>query len=259
MAADQVEQSGLSKFLAQDRQYVFPYHYIPHIETGYGVRFRALHWGLEYLCYTGHARQVVRSLAPSSVLDVGCGDGRFLGTLDWGVERRKGVDLSERAIRFARAFHEEIAFEAVDAGHLEGTFDVVTSVAVLEHVPQEHCRDFLASLEARTRDGGHIVLVVPTHVIPLSSKHYRHYDLSLLEKQVDEGCRRSKVVGVEYVYRKSRLMECYLRLTHNRLWFIEFSFLNHLVWRHVWNRLRIADEKTGQYIVAVLQKGVVGR
>ncbi|MHC4074936.1 MAG: class I SAM-dependent methyltransferase [Planctomycetota bacterium] len=253
--ANKTKQYNWDKFKTQDNQYSFPYHHIPHFDNGgFGVRFRMLHWGFEYLCYLSHTREVVRSLAPSSVLDVGCGDGHFIGMLDWGVERRVGVDLSKRAVRFAKAFYHDAEFLAVDAKELEETFDVVSTVAVLEHIPDDECSVFLKSLEERTNNNGHIVIIVPTPTIPLSKKHYRHYDLSLLQRQLKQACVCSEIINVEYVYEKSWFIELYLRLTHNRYWFIELRVLSRLIWSYVWKRLRKTDEKHGQYLVVVLRK-----
>lgn len=253
--AKKTKQDNWDKFKIQDDQYSFPYHHIPHFDNGgFGVRFRTLHWGFEYLCYLSYTREVVRSLAPSSVLDVGCGDGRFIGTLDWGVERRVGVDLSKQAIRFAKAFHHDVEFLVVNAKELKETFDVVSAIAVLEHIPDDECSIFLKSLEERTNDDGHVVIVVPTPIIPLSKKHYRHYDLTLLQKQLEQAGVCLDMVNVEYVYRKSRFVELYLRFTHNRYWFIEVRVLARLIWSYVWKRLRKTDEKHGQYIVVILRK-----
>lgn len=249
------EQEDMDKFEMQNRQYSFPYHHIPHVDnSGFGVRFRTLHWGFQYLCYLSHTKEVIRSLAPSSVLDVGCGDGRLLGMLDWGIERRVGVDLSERAIRFARAFHPDVEFLFVDAKKMKETFDVVSAIAVLEHVPDDQCSVFLNALEERTNSDGHVVIMIPTHILPISKKHYRHYDLSLLKRQLKEAGSHLDIVKIDYVYRKNRWVELYLRSTHNRYWFIELRVLSRLVWNYVWKRLRKTDEKHGQYLVVVLRK-----
>ena len=253
--AKKAKQDNWGKFKIQDEQYGFPYHHIPHFDNGgFGVRFRSLHWGFEYLCYLSHTMEVVRSLAPSSVLDVGCGEGCFIGMLDWGVERRVGVDLSKRAIRFAKAFHPDVEFLAVNAQNLEETFEVVSAIAVLEHISDDECSIFLKSLEERTSDDGHVVIIVPTPIIPLSKKHYRHYDLTLLQKQLEQAGVCLDVVNVEYVYKKSWFVELYLRLTHNRYWFIELRVLSRLIWNYVWKRLRKTDEKHGQYLVVILRK-----
>ena len=84
----------------QENLYDFPYHYIPQVnEKGAVSRYRFLDWGFEYLCYILHIKDIIESLSPYSVLDVGCGEGRFLGLLSNQIVRKVGVDLSERAIQ----------------------------------------------------------------------------------------------------------------------------------------------------------------
>lgn len=53
----------------------------------------------------------------TSVLDVGCGNGRFLEQMehgDWNVERYLGVDNSAGIIEEARRLHPEYRFEVCD-------------------------------------------------------------------------------------------------------------------------------------------------
>jgi len=71
----------MDKFALQDQAYEFPYHHIPYFEpgSGAGIHVRRLRWGLEYLCHLRHLAEVIAGLQVSSVLDVGCGDGRLLG------------------------------------------------------------------------------------------------------------------------------------------------------------------------------------
>ena len=66
----------------QDAEYVFPYHHIAHFDSaGSASRARILQWAVEYLVYMRRVVDLVAERAPQSVLDVGGGDGRFLGLL----------------------------------------------------------------------------------------------------------------------------------------------------------------------------------
>lgn len=245
----------LDRHRIQEDLYSFPYHHIPHFDNeGVGVRYRTLHWGFEYLCYSRHIREIVQSLRPSSVLEVGCGDGCVIGMLDWGIDRRVGVDLSEQAIRFAKAFHPEVEFLSIDAQELKETFDVVLAIEVLEHIPNDQVNTLLKTLEKRTDKNGYVIISVPTNVVSVRKKHYRHYDLNLLQKQLEEAGAHLDIVSVEYVYKKSRLVKQYLKLTHNHHWLIELKALNRLMWTYVWKRLRKTDEKHGQHLIVVLRK-----
>jgi 2-polyprenyl-3-methyl-5-hydroxy-6-metoxy-1,4-benzoquinol methylase len=248
-------QDALNKYEIQDYQYSFPYHYIPHLDNkGVGVCFRTLSWGFEYLCYLNHIRELVHSLMPSSVLEVGCGDGRVIGMLDWGIGRRVGVDPSQKAIRFAKAFHQDVEFLPIDARELEETFNVVLAVEVLEHIPDDQVNTFFKTLEERTNKDGYVIVSVPTTVVPVRKKHYRHYDINLFRRQLEEANVHLDIVNVEYVYRKSRLVKQYLKFTQNHYWFIELRALNCLMWNYVWKRLRKTDEKHGQHLIVVLRK-----
>jgi cyclopropane fatty-acyl-phospholipid synthase-like methyltransferase len=236
------------KFALQDGQYEFPYHHIPHFRGARPSTVRHLGWGLEYLCYQRLLVERVHELAPRSLLDVGCGDGRFVGLVGPSVPVRKGVDLSTAAIGFARAFHPDVSFEAIDAAALTEQFDVVTSIETLEHVPDDAVGGFLRTLAARAR--GHVLISVPTKVVPLTKKHHRHYDLALLEDQVAASKAPLVLEGHEYIYRGSRLMTLVKRATSNRLWTLEIAPLQRLAWRYVWTRLRAATARDGHHLLA---------
>ena len=176
----------IEKFQRQELQYRFPYHYIPHLdEEGYATRFRILSWGLEYLCYQLHIAKLVEKCHPTSILDVGCGDGRFLGLLSDTIPRRVGVDLSEKAISYAKAFHPDVDYRCVDIKDLDENFDVITCIEVLEHIPEEQLYSFIKNLFRRCNPGGKLIISVPTKILPVNKKHYRHYDLTLLLGQIN--------------------------------------------------------------------------
>ncbi len=239
----------------QESLYEFPYHYTPHFdENGVGLHYRYLSWGLEYLCYLKHIQLIAEALRPSSVLDVGCGDGRFTGFVKGSGVRCVGADLSERAIAFARGFHPDVEFHAIDAREIEETFDLVTGIEVLEHIPDNQTSGFIQTLAERTNPGGHIILSVPTIVVPLNKKHFRHYDIEIFKAQIDAAGVSFEIRQVDYVYHSTRTIEWIQRLLNNRHWFLDLAFLRPIIWNYIWNNLRETDAEYGRHMVVVLQK-----
>lgn len=239
----------------QEGQYAFPYHHLAQVDgKAEFCRHRTLSWGHEYLCYLHHAQEIVRRLAPHSVLEVGCGDGRFIGMLSDCVDRRVGVDISERAIAFAGAFHPEVEFRAMDAAELDEQFDLVAAIEVLEHIPDGSVDSFLRTLSDRTIPGGNVLISVPTTVKKLQPKHYRHYTVELLEEQIRNANVPLVVESVDHVYRQSFWVKFVQRATCNRLWSVHVSPLETLMWRHVWHRLRHADPTTGMHLMVILKR-----
>ena len=82
-------------------------------------------------------------LAGKSALDVGCGGGILAEAMARRGARVKGIDLSDKALKVAQLHLHESAlavdYEAVSAedlaAHSRGTYDVVTCMELLEHVP----------------------------------------------------------------------------------------------------------------------------
>ena len=105
------------------------------------------------------------SLIPSdakSVLDVGCGEGLFLYLLE--KERRikgMGIEISEKKIDYARK-HLNVNAELGDASNLkfgDRSFDVVTALEVLEHLPYGIYEEALKEID-RVADK-YIIISVP--------------------------------------------------------------------------------------------------
>lgn len=98
-----------------------------------------------------------------SLLDVGCGDGRFLALArDAGYEVT-GVDFNGRLLEAARAV---FALDDLHVGTVEqyapdwrGRFDVITAFHVLEHVEVPH--SFVRALGALLKPGGLLAVAVP--------------------------------------------------------------------------------------------------
>lgn len=243
------------KFDQQEGLYAFPYHYIPSFDAKGRVSLqRRLSWGIEYLCYQLHVKEVIEALNPESVLEVGCGDGYLIGSLRQKISRRLGVDLSERAIRFAKAFHPGCEFAVADAAELSDTFDVVAAIEVLEHVPDDGVSAFIRGLEARLKPAGALIVSVPTTVLPLNRKHYRHYDISLFRQQLASSGAKLEIERVEYVYRPPGWMRAFSVFSENPLYCIEIKPLMGWVWRHIWTRCRLGTERDAHHMVVHLRR-----
>lgn len=247
----------IDKFQLQESQYSFPYHYLPHFDLYDRVSLsRKLRWGLEYLCYQKHLQEKVVALNPASVLEVGCGDGYLIGGLPTTINKRVGVDLSEKAIAFAKAFHPECDFYIQDAAEMKETFDIVVAIEVIEHISDKLLPHFLNTLAERVKDHGRVLISAPTTVTPLTKKHYRHYTIDLLKKQLLDADCSLVVDSYEFIYSKPWWIKTLSVFIDNRIFSFEFKPIMRFVWHQVWNKYRFAKEKNGLHLVAVLKKSV---
>ncbi len=245
----------MNKEKTQESQYNFPYHYIPYIENNRVVRYRHLSWGFKYFCYLLHIRGIIKSLKPKTILDVGCGDGKLISLLTFPfIERKIGVDLSEKAISFANLLNEDSNFYAMDANDLNETFDVVIAMEVLEHIPQNNINYFLKTLDKRTKNNGYVILSVPTTVVPLNKKHYRHYNYNLLNKQINDANLNLKIIKIDYIYKEPFWLKLYYKFTNNKFSTIQIRFIENLIWKYIWNKLRVTNKKKGHNIIVTLKK-----
>ena len=164
----------------QAAKYGFPYHHLPRTDQGVWYVGRHLHWAFHYLSLLESVVREVEKLAPESVLDFGCGDGRLLSELASRIPASElwGVDVDERALRFAGGFNDQAKVHF--ARNLDGLggkrFDVIVASEVLEHIPPEECSQIVSRLDELTCPSGTVVVTVPTHNIKVSRKHYRHFD-----------------------------------------------------------------------------------
>lgn len=109
----------------------------------------------------------VKEYAPTKptntkILDVGCGYGRFsyfLASLGYDV---CGIDISKEAVGFAESekIHKNCSFKVVkDISKLKGTYDIIISTEVLEHV-EDPCK-FLRGLNKLMKEDALLILTTP--------------------------------------------------------------------------------------------------
>jgi len=114
------------------------------------------------------------------VLDVPCGMG-WGTSLIRGTRKLIGLDLSPEAIAEANRRYGNIAqFRIGDMGKLdypEASFDVVSCLEGIEHVPVEVGRKFLAEAERVLRPGGVLLLSSPyCRTMPHSGNAYHIHE-----------------------------------------------------------------------------------
>jgi SAM-dependent methyltransferase len=95
-----------------------------------------------------------------------------------------GVDYSERAISFAKAFNPGIEFFVQDLTLLDlpYRFDQIILNEVIEHIPPEMLPEIIRRIAAHLKDEGMLVVSVPSANKPVSAKHYQHFTPESLEK-----------------------------------------------------------------------------
>lgn len=91
------------------------------------------------------------------VLDVGCADGPLCKFV--GPDRYLGIDLDPRAVAAASAAHPSHRFELLDDLPPGETFDTISALAVIEHVPDPTA--WLLGMSGHLAPGGRIVLTTP--------------------------------------------------------------------------------------------------
>lgn len=99
-----------------------------------------------------------------SILDYGCGQGRWLPVLArvFQEARITGVDISSKAVEKAqRRFpgHNLQVFDGEQTPFEEGSFDLIFSYHVLEHV--SIVEKTVADMSRLLSEGGHIVVIFP--------------------------------------------------------------------------------------------------
>lgn len=238
------------KFAIQEAKYVFPYHHLVDFEkfSNYKVAME----GIRYYGYMNRIIDMIRRSNFNSLLDVGCGDGKMIFEIMKFSKGKRvvGADLSEKAIRFARAFNYEngAEFYRGDLADIEEKFDIITLIETIEHIPDEQVERFISNIYDRLNGGGMLIVSVPTDNIPVAAKHYRHYNLDLLRKQFYKfGLEETHYLiknNMNLINRLSRKF-CSINIIRQVLLFLSKKFLFN------------ANKKNAAHIICVFKQGSI--
>lgn len=114
----------------------------------------------------------------SNVLEIGCGWGGFaeFAARTYGC-RVTGITISSAQARYARqrmaraGLQDLVSIEEVDYRHLEGTFDRIVSIEMLEAVGHAHLPGWFAACDRLLAPGG----IIAAQVITVPDARYRIY------------------------------------------------------------------------------------
>jgi SAM-dependent methyltransferase len=125
---------------------------LPLVSIGRRVRFR-------------HVASAVDGWDPDSVLDAGCGDGRFTAWLQnrFPAARVTGIDSDGDLVERARARHPDLDLQVGEVGSAaleDRRFDLIVCTDVLEHIADDGAA--LSWFARRLSPEGKLVLHVPS-------------------------------------------------------------------------------------------------
>lgn len=103
------------------------------------------------------AIEVISQHKPTSILEVGCGEGYFLSRITGCADRVLGIDINSRALAIAKEKGLKVSSQAIE--EVEETFDMVVLFQVLEHL--ELPKEVISAVVAKLNPGGLLMMAVP--------------------------------------------------------------------------------------------------
>jgi SAM-dependent methyltransferase len=237
----------------QEEEYSFPYHYIPTFEHGNFSQVRKLSWGYEYLSYLRFILSQLERFEFDSLLDVGCGEGRFLceAAKRFKDKNLTGVDFSARAVEYARLLNPHVKFtrgDITDETLFAERFDVITLIETLEHVPPVQLPGFVKGLRALLKSDGRLILSVPSRNLNLVRKHYQHFSRDSLRASLAPRFEISEHYFLNRISGWDRLLRA---LLVNRYFILNEPRLLNAIYRRYEKRLLPASESDCKRICVV--------
>lgn len=244
--------------LIQQAQYEYPYHYVPRVEDGRFSQLRYWSWGLHYLGGLRVVLDCLDDITYNSLIDVGCGDGRFLAELQDSEPDIEmfGIDYSERSIAMARGMNPDIEFAVRDLlkDGLNRTFDVVTSIEVLEHIPPADCPAFVEGVVDLLEENGRFLLTVPHENKPVSEKHYQHFTSDQLEELLGQHFSNLEFVPFDRASKVFTTVELALGGRGNHI-VINSPIVTNAVWNlYKWRYLYAPTESSCRRLAVVCHR-----
>ena len=137
----------------------------------------------------------------STILDVGCGYGRYLKALtEFGYCNAYGIDISEEQIRYAQERLGLKSCKVADGlGFLKDkneTYDVILLLDVLEHLSLDDSICLIRSVNRALKNAGVLVVQVPNAISPLAV--HRYGDLTHFRAYTTHSMEQTLLLGGQW-------------------------------------------------------------
>lgn len=220
--------------IKQDTEYDFPYHHIPKFRN-YFLPLEVWGWSKNYTSAIEFLLQEIKkeSLNIKTIFDIGCGDGRLTKELNSEFKNINtvGIDYSSKAIGLATAMNPDIEFHNIDITLQNSNLhcDAVTLIEVFEHIHQDQCIKFVESISGILNENGILYLTVPHINVPISKKHFQHFDVATLKMYFE---KTFAFEDIQYIQKNSFFLRVLNKLMHNNLYVIKNRKLNTLFYNY---------------------------
>lgn len=166
-----------------------------------------------------------RNFLPKTILDLGCGNGRFLtfATEHWTLEKYLGIDASSELLAYAKesyahlpfvTFKNQDLFTDTNLNEYLGSYELITILGVMHHIPGRDLRvSFLKSAASKLTDDGMLVVtfwdflsetklskkVVPWTLVNIDPKFVEEHDYLLDWKRAATAYRYCHYYNVDEI------------------------------------------------------------
>jgi len=244
-----------NKIDIQEEQYDFPYHYLTSNAKENFSLSRFLQWGLVHASYNELLAELLVKMGPQKILDAGCGDGRFLYELEKTLPQSalSGIDISERALHFARGFNKQARFFVHDIikNPLKELHDLCVSIEVIEHIPPEDIPSYVNNISKSLKPNGTLIITTPTTNLPLNKKHYQHFTEESLSKILESDFN---IKDVRFLNHETRGSDFLSRLLANKFFIINHQGIKNAIYRYYRNNYLHSTKLNGSRILIVATK-----
>jgi ubiquinone/menaquinone biosynthesis C-methylase UbiE len=101
-------------------------------------------------------------LNKKSVLEFGCGIGRWITLFPWNSSKWHGVDISDKMLSVAKSIHPEIDFKKVIDNKIpypDDVMDFAYSITVIHHNSYRDQENILSEMVRVLKNGGYLLLI----------------------------------------------------------------------------------------------------
>jgi 2-polyprenyl-3-methyl-5-hydroxy-6-metoxy-1,4-benzoquinol methylase len=187
--------------------------YISHTNSSKGIFNKSYQLARKYSIHSKYSLVKQFSGTGSSLLDIGCGTGEFLGYCKENGFKCIGIEPSPAARKLAKDNHDLAVFDLSELAAIESaTFDVITMWHVLEHV--HDLKPTVQTVKRLLNPGGHYFVAVPNPE-SFDANHYgafwAAYDVPrhLFHFAPDTMKKIMAAAGLQFVSSKPMKMDAY--------------------------------------------------